>query len=82
MTDQQALRRIAKNLRRFREEAGLSMGGLARLMNDYPATIQRIEEARTMPGVGLLTRLAEPLGKTLDDFLEEVPSSKVLAGAT
>lgn len=78
MTDRQALRVIARNLKRFRTEAGLSMSALARAMNDYPATIQRIEDERCMPGAGLLTRLAEALDKTLDDFVEEEPS-KILA---
>jgi transcriptional regulator with XRE-family HTH domain len=78
MTDQQAMRRIAKNLRRFREAAGLSMSALARDIGDYPNAIERIEKARNMPGVGLMTRIAERLDKTLDDFLEEEPA-KILS---
>lgn len=79
MTDHQALKRIAKNLRQFREDAGLSMNALAKLIDDYPATIQRIEEGRHMPGIGLMTRLGEGLGKRLDDFVDE---PKVFAEAS
>jgi transcriptional regulator with XRE-family HTH domain len=78
MTDLQAKRLIARNLRQFREEAGLSMSALARMIDDYPATIQRLEEARSMPGVGLMTRLGAALDKTLNDFVEP-EHSKVFA---
>lgn len=79
MTDQQALRRISRNLRQFREEQGLSMSALARAIGGFPSAIQRIEDGNNMPGVGLLTRLAEALGKSMDDFLEE---PKVLSRAS
>jgi transcriptional regulator with XRE-family HTH domain len=79
MTDQVALQRIARNLRKFREAKGLSMSALARLIDDYPSTIQRIEEAKNMPGVGLLTRLAEALDQSIEDFLED---SRVLSRAS
>lgn len=79
MTDQQALRRIAANLRFYREEKGLSKSALARLINDYPATVERIEAQKNMPGVGLLTRLAEALEITVNDLLED---PRVLAKAS
>lgn len=70
MTDKQALRRIAHNVKKLRTERGLSMGQLARLIDDYSPTIKRIEDEQNMPGVGLLTRIAEALGVTVNDLLE------------
>ena len=79
MTDSQALRRIAANVKRLREEAGLSMRDLAARAHDYPSAVPRIEDAENMPGVGLLTRFAEALGVTVNDLLEE---PKILARAS
>lgn len=70
MTDKQAMRRIAVNVKRLRTQKGLSMGQLARLIDDYPPAIKRIEDEQNMPGVGLLTRIAEALGVTVNDLLE------------
>lgn len=75
MTDKQALRRIAQNVKRLREEKGWSMGRLAREIKDYPATIKRIEDEENMPGVGLLTRLAEALQVTMNDLLADPKNS-------
>ncbi|HYG26638.1 MAG TPA: helix-turn-helix transcriptional regulator [Caulobacteraceae bacterium] len=77
MTDDQALHNIATNLKRLRVEKGLSMAALAREINDYPATIKRIEDEACMPGAGLLTRIAEALGSTANDLLAEPPSRKL-----
>jgi transcriptional regulator with XRE-family HTH domain len=71
MTDKAALHRIAVNTRRLREAKGLSMAALARLIDDYPATIKRIEDESNMPGLGLATRLADALGVELGDLLED-----------
>lgn len=71
MTDKQALRRVARNVKRLREQKGWSMGQLARAIDDYPATVKRIEHEENMPGVGLLTRLAEALEVTMNDLLAD-----------
>jgi ribosome-binding protein aMBF1 (putative translation factor) len=73
MTDQEALRRLARNLKFLREEAGLSMGALARKIETYPANIKRIEDEENMPGIGLCTRLAEALGVELENLLAKSP---------
>jgi transcriptional regulator with XRE-family HTH domain len=80
MTDIQALRRIAANVKRLREESGLSMRELARLAHDVPSAVKRIEDAENMPGVGMLTRFAEALGVTVNDLLAE--PKKILARAS
>jgi transcriptional regulator with XRE-family HTH domain len=68
--DKIVLRCIAQNLRRRREAAGLSKSALARLINDWPAAIQRIEEEENMPGAGILVVLAEALECEVGDFFE------------
>lgn len=80
MTDKQALKRIAKNAKRYRLAKGLSMGQLARMIDDYPATIKRIEDEQNMPGIGLLTRIAEALDVTVNDLLAD--PSETLANAS
>lgn len=74
MTDQEALKRIARNVKHLREEAGLSMGALARQIETYPITIKRIEDEANMPGLGLCTRLAEAFEVSIEDLLAEHPA--------
>ena len=69
MTDQQALKVVAANLRRFRLDRGLSLAELARLADTYPSNIKRIEDRDSMPGIGMLTRIADALGVTVNDLL-------------
>lgn len=71
MSDKQALRRIAANIRRIRGDLGLSMAALARKIDDYPTSIKRIEDEESMPGVGLLTRISDALGVTVNDLLAD-----------
>lgn len=71
VSDKQALKRIAANLRRLRAHRGISMAALARQIDDYPTSIKRIEDAESMPGVGLLTRISEALGVTVNDLLAD-----------
>ena len=70
VSDEEALRRIAHNLRRLRGEASLSE--IARRCDTYPTAIKRIEDGENMPGVGLLTRIASALGVKFEDFLRPV----------
>lgn len=67
MSDEEALKRIAANAKKFRGDRSLSE--IARDAKTYPASIRRIEEGQNMPGVGLLTRLAAALGTTIDELL-------------
>lgn len=69
VSDKQALKNIAANLKRLRTDRGLSMAGLARQIDDYPTTVKRIEDGESMPGVGLFTRICEALGVTANDML-------------
>lgn len=76
LSDIDALANIAANLSRLRN--GKSYSQLARECSTeeetaYPATIERIEKGRNMPGAGLLSRLAEVLGVSTDDMLADPP---------
>lgn len=79
LTDEQAKRNIAANVTRL--QGDLSYGELARrcsLKNDriYPSAIQRIARGENMPGAGLLARLAEALGASVDELLDFPPKNR------
>ena len=76
ITDAEAKRNIATNVRRLRGDR--SYGEIAKACctkkwKAYPATIQQIESERFMIGSGLLARVAEALGVTPNDLLSEPP---------
>lgn len=78
MTDKEALENIAANVRRLRGDR--SYGDIARACctedwTAYPATIQQIESGRHLPSAGLLARVAEALGVTPNDLLNEPPKN-------
>lgn len=60
---------LAANLRRLREDRGLSQEALALSADMDPAEVRRIESCKRDPGVRVLTRLAEALGATPADLL-------------
>lgn len=74
VNDDETRQVIAQNLKRLRN--GMSYGELARLVGTYPSSIKRIEDGQHMPGVGLLTRLAEALGVTANDLLDRANGSR------
>lgn len=76
MTDQETLNRIAASLRTLRGD--LSLAEVARRAGSYPTTIKEIEEGRRMPGVGLLTRIAEALNSDVSEMLAGSPQKKSL----
>jgi transcriptional regulator with XRE-family HTH domain len=53
---------LAANLRRLREERGLSQEALALDAGMDPAEVRRIEACKRDPGVRVLARLAQALG--------------------
>jgi len=64
LSDDEALERIAANLTRLR--GGRSYHAIANLAHTFPASIKRIEDKLNMPGAGLLSRIAEALGVSVD----------------
>jgi transcriptional regulator with XRE-family HTH domain len=71
LTDEQAMANIAANVTRLRGER--SLNSLARAANTYAINISRIETGENLPGAGLLSRIAEALGVTVDDLLSPPP---------
>lgn len=65
---------LAANLRRLREEQGLSQEALALSADMDPAEVRRIEACRRDPGVRVLARLAEALGRTPAELLNGIPA--------
>ena len=83
MTDTQTLKILGGNIRRLREAREWSLSELARQIDDYPASVKRIEDGMSMPGLGLSTRIAEALDVTIDELLTPQASrEKILAKAT
>jgi transcriptional regulator with XRE-family HTH domain len=68
MTDEQAQRVIAGNLRKLRGKRSYSEIG--RLAATSAGAIRDIEENGRMPGGGLLTRLADALSVKIDALFE------------
>ena len=68
VTEKQALQLVASNLRRLREDRGLSMSKLAAMSGTYPSNIKRIEDAENQPNVGLLARIASALAVPMTEF--------------
>lgn len=69
MSDDEALHNIAENVLRLR--GNRSQYWLAKAVDTYPANIARIETAQSMPGAGLLSRLAEALEVTIDELIRD-----------
>ena len=67
MTDQEARDNIARNVLLLRGQR--SQKWLADSVGTYPANIARIEGAQSMPGAGLLSRIADALGVGVDALL-------------
>ena len=63
---------IGRNLRHLREGRGLSRRALARLSHASLATLKDVEQARTLPEIGLIWRLAQ---------IFDVPCTAFLAAA-
>ncbi len=60
---------FAANLRRIREECGLSQEALALRAGMDPAEVRRLEAGKRDPGVRILTRLAAGLDTTPAELL-------------
>lgn len=69
MTDDEATAVVAANLKRLRGD--MSYSELGRLAHTSAGAIRDIEIGERMPGIGLLTRIAEALKKPLSEFLKK-----------
>ena len=62
------------NLRRLREEAGLTQSDLARRIGSAPGYVSDLERGRRKPNLGTLAPLAEALGIAPATLLSTVNS--------
>lgn len=69
VTDIEATEVVAINLRRLRGE--MSYSELGRLAHTSAGAIRDIEIGERMPGIGLLTRIADALKKPVSEFLKK-----------
>lgn len=69
--------RIASNLKRRREELGLSLGQLAAQSGVSKAMIAKVESGQSSPTAGLLGRLCSGLGVTLSTLMIEAESADI-----
>jgi transcriptional regulator with XRE-family HTH domain len=64
--------RLGTNLRRLREEAGLSQEGLMRLSEVHRTQISSYERGETEPQAEVLARLSRALGVSAEEFFAGV----------
>jgi transcriptional regulator with XRE-family HTH domain len=62
---------IAKNIKKYRQKAGLSQDKLSKLAGVTLHTIAKIESGATLdPRVETMKRIADALGTTLDELVK------------
>lgn len=66
---------LARNLRHYREERGLSQKALAKACTLELSDIRDIEAGRVLPAIGVLVRLADRLGVASSALVECVVST-------
>jgi len=71
---------VARNLRRLRQEMGISQEELAHRADIDRTYVSALERAKYNPTVGMIGRLAEALG-VLPARLLQLPSERPRAGA-
>jgi transcriptional regulator with XRE-family HTH domain len=64
-------KRLGKNIMRWRKALGLTQDQVATRLEVEPETISRFERGVTLPSLPTLARLAEVLGATMTQLLEE-----------
>jgi transcriptional regulator with XRE-family HTH domain len=70
ISNEKALENAARNMRSLLEKSGMSLRELARTTGDSPMTLSNILNAKHVPGVSVLARVAEAFGVTIDDLLK------------
>lgn len=69
LKDSEAKSNVASNLKRLLGECGISQRELSRKTGDPIMTINDVVNGRTMPGAGILARIAEALSVSVDAIL-------------
>jgi len=65
------IHRMARRIRRAREEAGLTLQELARRSDLAPSTIQKVETLQMVPTVTVLVKIARGLQRRPGDFIHD-----------
>jgi len=65
------IQRMARRIRRAREEAGLTLQELARRSDLAPSTIQKVETLQMVPTVTVLVKIARGLQRRPGDFIHD-----------
>jgi len=71
ISNEKALENVAANMRSLLEESGMSLRELARKTGDSPMTLSNILNAKHVPGISVLARVAEAFKVTVDDLLRQ-----------
>lgn len=64
---------VGERIRAHREEAGLSLRGLARSVGVSPSLISQIEHGKATPSVGTLYAIVSELGVSMDELFSHQP---------
>lgn len=75
LTDEVARENLKANLARLLEERGFTRYRLARVTGESDQTIKNVADGVHMPRAGLLSRLAEALGVSMDDLVHQPRST-------
>jgi len=69
--DETVINLIGLNIRKFREDKGLTQAELGDLVNMEDSAIRRLEAGRTNPTIRTLCKLSNALGINIQDLMEE-----------
>ncbi len=73
------LKRIAAQIRSWRDEAGLTLQKLGERSGVSASTIHKIENLQTVPTIAVLLKVANGLNRRLGELLEEIDAGKQVA---
>jgi len=81
ITDDQARKNVAANVKRLLDEKGMSQSDLARATGETFMTISRVVRAQNVASYAVVCRIAEALGVKSDDLHQtpQKPSRKATA---
>lgn len=75
ISDKDAKRNIAENVNRLLVAREWNQRDLAGATGETPMTISRICRAQTLPGIGILARIAEALDVSIDRLVGAPPKN-------
>ncbi len=68
------LARVAKRVRQWREEAGLTLQELGNRSGVSTSTIQKVESLQMVPSVAVLLKISRGLGRSASELVSEAPA--------